>query len=192
MGLVESGGTSPDPPSLSKWVTLELWSNSPSPGVKGCKLASPCLSVLSCEMALSTPCFRAAVKIECIRGAARCSAAAPETEGDKEGCVMQHDGSGISLLSPFYSERRRGRDTEEWKTSGTVWTRAQGGRDAWPYTMVRWLREQTDLPKASQWTGSSPQGLTTARTCTLAALSPSRPCWHLLGWRRHGEVQRPR
>lgn len=52
---------------------------------------------------------------------------------------MQHDGSGISLLSPFYSERRSGRDTEEWKTSGTVWTRAQGGRDAWPYTMVRWL-----------------------------------------------------
>ena len=63
MGLVEGGGTSPDPPSLSKWVTLELWSNNPSPGVKGCKLASPCLSVLSCEMGLSTPCFRAAVKI---------------------------------------------------------------------------------------------------------------------------------
>lgn len=103
---------------------------------------------------------------------------------------MQCNGSGISLLSPFHSERRSRRDTEEWKTSGTVWTRAQGGRDAWPYTRVRWLGEQTDLPKASQRTGSSPQGLRTARTCTLR-LSPSRPCWHFLGWRRHGEVLRP-
>lgn len=86
---------------------------------------------------------------------------------------------------------QRARDTEEWKTSGPVWTWAQRGWDAWPYAMVRWLREQTDLSKASQWTGSSPQGLRTAHTCTLAALSPSRPCWYLLGWRRHGEVQRP-
>lgn len=82
MGLVEGGGTIPDPPSLSKWVILELWSNTAPVLVRReCKLASPCLSVLICEMGLSIPCFSAAVKIECIGGGLGAQRLLPKLEG---------------------------------------------------------------------------------------------------------------